>query len=145
MEQFCKIINVRSRQPVWPKKESALTQYVLMSHQDSLVDLSLSEPTGLLSGEENFHSHFFSPPLAHPHLSIPPLAYLLHHLNLLGYCSLHLRRSKRWEKVKYCLLFRSWPMCVLQFVYLTNRGSPEPEPELCDCSIKSFRDSPGGM
>lgn len=33
----------------------------------------------------------------------------------------------------------------VQFVSLTSRGSPEPLPELCDCSIRSFRDSPGGM
>lgn len=108
------MLHVGGRQAVWhqtPKKETSLTQYVLMSHQDGLVDLSLSEPTGLLSGEENFHSHFFSPPPAHPHLSIPSLAYLLHHLNLLGYRSLHLRRSKKWEKVK-CWLSRWTDLCL---------------------------------
>jgi len=33
----------------------------------------------------------------------------------------------------------------VQCVNLTSRGSPDPEPELWDCSMRSRRDSPGGM
>lgn len=75
--------------------ETSLTKYVLVSHQDGLVDLRLSGPTGLIGGEENFNGHLLSPPPAHPHLSIPPLPYLLHHLDLLGYRSLHLKAKRR--------------------------------------------------
>lgn len=70
--------------------EACLTQYVLMSHKDGLVNLSLSGPTSLVCGEENFNSHLFAPPLAHAHLAIASFAYLLHNLDLFGYCSLHL-------------------------------------------------------
>lgn len=88
----------RQAERQWPKTETSLTQYVLVPHEDGLVNLSLSEPTGLLGGKENFNGHFFSPPSAHPHLSVPPLAYLLHHLDLLGYRSLHLRRRSKRQK-----------------------------------------------
>lgn len=71
--------------------EISRTQNVLVSHQDGLIDLSLSGPTGLVGGEEHFDGNLFAPPLSHPHLSIAALAYLLHHLDLLGYGSLHLR------------------------------------------------------
>ena len=69
---------------------SLLTQYVLVSHEDSLVNLSLSEPAGLFGGEEDFDGHPLSSPLAHPHLSVAALSNLLNHLNLLGYGALHL-------------------------------------------------------
>lgn len=62
-----------------------------MSHQDGLIDLSLSGPTGLVGGEEHFDGNLFAPPLSHPHLSIAALAYLLYHLDLFGYRSLYLR------------------------------------------------------
>lgn len=68
-----------------------LTENVLVSHQDGLVDLRLSGPTGFIGGEENFDGHLLSPPPAHPHLSVAPLPDLLHHLDLLGYRPLHLR------------------------------------------------------
>lgn len=93
-----------------------------MSHQNSLVNLSLSEPTGLLSGEENFNGNILCPPSAHPHLSIPPLAYLLHHLDLLGYRSLHLkRRTNIWNGLlksvtSKILRYAIKPMCVLHCV-----------------------------
>lgn len=73
---------------------AVLTQYVLVSHEDSLVDLCLSEPAGLLGGEEHFDSHSLSSPATHPHLPVAALTYLLHHLNLLGYGALHLSTGK---------------------------------------------------
>lgn len=67
-----------------------LTQDVLVPHQDGLVDLCLSGPTGLIGGEEDFDGHLLSPPPAHPHLPVATLPDLLHHLDLLGDRPLHL-------------------------------------------------------
>ena len=55
-----------------------------MSHQHRLVDLRLSEPAGLLAGEEHFDGHLLSPPAAQPHLTVAALSDLTHHLDLLG-------------------------------------------------------------
>lgn len=68
----------------------SLTQDVVVSHQEGLVDLGLSEPALLLGGEEDFHRHPLPSPLAHPDLSVSTFADLLHHLNLLGDGPLHL-------------------------------------------------------
>lgn len=68
-----------------------------MSHQDGLINLGLSGPTGLIGGEEHFDGNLFTPPLPHPHLSIAALAYLLYHLDLFSYRSLDLRGNT--EKV----------------------------------------------
>lgn len=68
-----------------------LTQYVLVPHEDSLVNLSLSEPAGLLPGEEHLDGHLLSPPAAQPHLAVAPLADLAYHLDLLGNGTLHLQ------------------------------------------------------
>lgn len=66
------------------------TQNVIMSHQDCLVNLRLSEPAGLFSREEHLHSYLLSSPAAKPHLAVPPFTDLTHHLDLLGDGSLHL-------------------------------------------------------
>jgi len=66
-----------------------------VSHQDRLVDLSLPEPAGFLSGEEDFDGHLLSPPAAQPHLAVPPLSDLTHHLDLLGDGPLHLGVQER--------------------------------------------------
>lgn len=58
------------------------TEYILVSHEHSLVNLGLSEPTGLFTGKENFNRHLFSSPATEPHFSIPPLSDLTYHLNL---------------------------------------------------------------
>ena len=73
------------------------TQDVLVSHQDGLVDLRLSEPAGFLSGEEDFDGHLLSSPAAQPHLAVPTFADLTHHLDLLGDRPLHLRDEGRTE------------------------------------------------
>lgn len=70
--------------------DMSLTQDVLVSHQEGLVDLGLSEPALLLRGEEDFHGHPLPSPLAHPDLPVSTFADLLHHLNLLGDGPLHL-------------------------------------------------------
>ncbi len=72
-------------------ERESLTEYILMSHEDSLIYLCLSEPAGLLCGEKDFHSHFLSPPSPHPHLSITALPDLCYHLDLLRYSALHLQ------------------------------------------------------
>lgn len=74
------------------------TEDVLMSHQDRLVDLRLSEPAGLLSGEEHFDGHFLSPPATQPHLAVPAFTDLTHHLDLLGDGPLHLKENGREER-----------------------------------------------
>lgn len=66
------------------------TQDVVMSHQESLIYFSLSEPTLFFCGEENFNSHSLAPPLAHPDLPVSPFSNLFHHLDLLGDGPLHL-------------------------------------------------------
>lgn len=58
------------------------TEYILVSHEHSLVNLGLSEPTGLFTGKEHFHRHLFSSPATEPHFSIPPFSDLTYHLNL---------------------------------------------------------------
>lgn len=68
----------------------SLTEYVVMSHQEGLIDFRLSEPTLFLGGEEDFDCHPLSSPLAHPDLSVSPFSNLLDHLYLLGDGSLHL-------------------------------------------------------
>lgn len=55
-----------------------------MPHENRLVDFSLSEPTGLLASEEDFHGHLLPPPAAEPHLTIATLANLPSHLDLLS-------------------------------------------------------------
>lgn len=70
-----------------------LTQDVVVSHQEGLVDFRLSEPALLLRGEEDLDGHPLAPPLAHPHLPIPALPDLLDHLDLLGDGSLHLQKQ----------------------------------------------------
>lgn len=70
-----------------------------MSHQEGLINLSLSEPTLLLRGEEDFDGHSLLSPFAHPHLSVTPFADLLHHLNLLGNGSLHLETCDKNQEV----------------------------------------------
>lgn len=67
------------------------TKDVVVSHQDRLVDLCLSEPAGLLTGEEHLDGYFLPSPAAQPHLAVPPLPDLTHHLDLLGDGSLNLR------------------------------------------------------
>lgn len=62
---------------------------VLVSHQDSLVDLRLSEPAGFLSGEEDFDGDLLSPPASEPHLAVATLPDLTDHLDLLGDGPLH--------------------------------------------------------
>ena len=47
---------------------------VVMPHEHGLVDLCLSEPAGLLCGEEHLDSDPLSPPPGQPDLSIPALA-----------------------------------------------------------------------
>lgn len=69
-----------------------LTQDVVVSHQEGLVDLRLSEPALLLCGEEDLDGNPLPPPLAHPHLPVSALADLLDHLDLLGDGSLHLQK-----------------------------------------------------
>lgn len=76
-----------------------------MSHQEGLVDLRLSEPALLLGGEEDLDGHPLPPPLAHPHLAVAALADLLHHLDLLGDGSLHLRRENRNVQKQLGFLF----------------------------------------
>lgn len=71
-----------------------LTQDVVVSHQEGLVDLRLSEPALLLRGEEDLDGHPLPPPLAHPHLPVSALADLLDHLDLLGDGSLHLQKQQ---------------------------------------------------
>lgn len=66
-----------------------------MSHQHRLVDLRLSEPAGLLSGEEHLDGHLLPPPAAQPHLAVPPLPDLTHHLDLLSDGPLNLSRRDR--------------------------------------------------
>jgi len=68
----------------------SLTKDVVMSHQEGLINFSLSEPALFLCGEKHFDGHSLSSPSAHPHLSVSPFPDLLHHLNLLGDGSLHL-------------------------------------------------------
>lgn len=70
-----------------------------MSHQDSLVDLRLSEPAGLLSGEEHLDGHLLSSPATEPHLAVPTFADLSYHLDLLGDGSLDLK-DRRVEKTE---------------------------------------------
>ena len=48
--------------------------------------------------------------------------------------------------MKTRLLLTLHPACIRACLdLLTSRGSPEPEPELWDWSMSSFRDSPAGM
>lgn len=62
-----------------------------MPHEDSLVNLSLSKPAGLLGGEEHLDGHPLASPAAHPHLPVASLSDLLHHLYLLSDGALHLQ------------------------------------------------------
>lgn len=71
------------------------TQNVIVSHQDRLVDLRLSEPAGLFSREEHLDGDLLASPAAQPHLAVTPLPNLTYHLNLLGDGSLHLRVRRR--------------------------------------------------
>lgn len=64
-----------------------------MSHQESLIYFSLSEPALFFRGEENLNSHSLAPPLAHPDLPVSPFSDLFHHLDLLGDGSLHLETA----------------------------------------------------
>lgn len=64
-----------------------------MSHQESLIYFSLSEPALFFCGEENFNSHSLAPPLAHPDLPVSPFSDLFHHLDLLGDGPLHLETA----------------------------------------------------
>lgn len=86
---------VRSEQPMAPVAVALCpvlhTQNVVVSHQDRLVNLRLSEPAGLFSGEEHLDSDLLASPAAQPHLAVTALTNLTHHLNLLGDGSLHLR------------------------------------------------------
>ena len=61
-----------------------------MSHENRLVDLGLSEPAGLLSGEEDLDGHLLPTPAAQPHLPVAALANQTHRLDLLGYGALDL-------------------------------------------------------
>lgn len=78
-----------------------------MSHQHCLVNLGLSEPAGLLSGEEDFDGHLLSPPAAQPHFAIAPFADLTHHLDLLGDGSLHLQEG-RTCLLRAIVIHQSW-------------------------------------
>lgn len=93
-----------SHMPIDPQTEVSHTQNVLMSHQDGLIDLGLSGPTGLVRGEEHFDGNLFTPPLSHPHLSIAALAYLLYHLDLLSYSSLYLRGNTTKKLFRFGVL-----------------------------------------
>lgn len=73
-----------------------------MPHQEGLIDLCLSEPAFLLSGEEDFHSYFLFPPFSHPDFSISPFPDLFNHLNLPGNGALNLVRT--FGKKVYSLL-----------------------------------------
>ena len=73
----------------------ARTQYVVVPHEEGLVDLRLPEPALLLGGEEHLDGHPLAPPAAHPHLPVAPLPHLLHHLDLLGDGALHLCYRQR--------------------------------------------------
>lgn len=81
-----------------------VTEDVFVSHQDRLVDLRLSEPAGLLSGEEDFDGHLLAPPASQPHLAVPSLPDLTHHLDLLGDGPLHLSGGERrfYDESKLC-------------------------------------------
>lgn len=68
-----------------------LTEDVLVSHQDCLIDLRLTEPAGLLAGEENFDGHLLASPAAQPHLAVATFSDLTNHLDLLGDGPLHLK------------------------------------------------------
>lgn len=70
-----------------------LTEDVVVSHQESLIDFSLSEPALFFCGEENFNSHSLAPPPAHPDLPVSPFSDLFHHLDLLGNGPLHLETA----------------------------------------------------
>lgn len=67
-----------------------LTQNVFVPHQHRLVDFCLSEPAGLLGGEEHFHGHLLATPLSHPDFPVATFPNLFHHLNLLSYSPLDL-------------------------------------------------------
>lgn len=72
-----------------------------MSHQHCLVDLRLSEPAGLLTGEEDLDGHLLATPAAQPHLAVGPLPDLTHHLDLLGDSPLDLWRMSIMVIVKH--------------------------------------------
>lgn len=71
-----------------------LTQNVFVPHQHGLVDLCLSEPAGLLGGEEHLHSYLLATPPSHPHLPVATFSDLFHHLNLLSDSPLNLLNPK---------------------------------------------------
>lgn len=60
------------------------TEDVLMSEQDGVVDLSLSEPGLLVSGGEDFDSDTLSLPLPPPHFTVTTLTW----------------QTKAWKKKK---------------------------------------------
>lgn len=66
-----------------------------MTHQNSLVNLCFSEPTGFFCGEKHFHCDFLTPPFAHPHFAIPPFSNLPHHLNLFSNSALNLGKKEK--------------------------------------------------
>ena len=55
---------------------SLVTQDVVVSELDSVVDLGLPEPRLFVPGGEDLHSHTLTHPGAPPHLSVPPLTWL---------------------------------------------------------------------
>lgn len=74
-----------------------------MPHEDGLVNLCLSEPAGLLSGEEHLDSHPLTSPAAHPHLPVASLSDLFHHLDLLSYGALHLQSREQAESYSWAV------------------------------------------
>lgn len=75
----------------------SLTKNVFMAQQHCLVELGLSEPAGLLCGEENLDRHVLPSPFPFPYLTIASFANAANKVNLLGDCSLNLEKtSKIW-------------------------------------------------
>ena len=66
-----------------------------MTHEDSLVDLRLPEPRGLVDGVKHLDGDVVSAPLGEPHLSVAALPDRPLHLHLLRDGPLHEQRQPR--------------------------------------------------
>lgn len=94
-----------------------LTEDVLVSHQDRLIDLSLTEPAGLLAGEEDFDGHLLASPAAQPHLAIATFPNLTNHLDLLGDGPLHLKDTNMTSS----LLWKSQNLKMITNLYPSHK------------------------